>query len=395
MVSVDMNMPYTEEEAIMSNSELTVPGYIQGEEPLEEEEAGALLRFVPDYDGTIQVAGQLEEGQHFQISQVMEVSAVTGSAAKVVFDYENIDKKSDILFDEFEVKADETYYIGADKGNMRFYQFNYTYKGYVDAGVNLIAENEKRINLIEVLNESAVSKSVPIGTYMNGQIKLEKALPLEVRNDKPFYDATTKNEINDKVTGHRSKIGGKKTDTIQFTPKYNGTIQIAGQIDASKAPNKRVLKVYEEDSTGEKVIYSYEHTTDAKNFVFEEIKVEVGKTYYMAEYDVASDGTESGKTAYIYEIIYKYNKPIDKIPEYIIPAFPGAVGGGKYVSGGRGKPVYTVTNLTDDVNNPQEGSFRWAINQTEKRSDPDDENSVGGTIVFNVSGNIELAGTLS
>jgi hypothetical protein len=71
----------------------------------------------------------------------------------------------------------------------------------------------------------------------------------------------------------------------------------------------------------------------------------------------------------------------------LTPAFPGAEGGGMYTSGGRGGVVYYVNTILDNsIGNSvtHEGSLRWCLSQTGKR-----------TILFKVSGVITLTSQLT
>ena len=62
-----------------------------------------------------------------------------------------------------------------------------------------------------------------------------------------------------------------------------------------------------------------------------------------------------------------------------VPAFPGAEGHGRYVTGGRGKNIVHVTNLNDKG----EGSFRQAVSSSNR------------IVVFDVAGVIPLASDLT
>ncbi len=83
--------------------------------------------------------------------------------------------------------------------------------------------------------------------------------------------------------------------------------------------------------------------------------------------------------------VFQYGRPNPRIgddPTVDALAFPGAEGGGRLTTGGRGGQVLYVTSLEDDGS--VEGTLRWALNQNYPR-----------TILFAVSGIIDLKSQLN
>ena len=66
------------------------------------------------------------------------------------------------------------------------------------------------------------------------------------------------------------------------------------------------------------------------------------------------------------------------------PAFPGAEGHGRYVTGGRGGEIRHVTTLADDGKTSTKGTLRWAVNGSGKK-----------IVVFDVGGVIALTKDLT
>lgn len=89
-------------------------------------------------------------------------------------------------------------------------------------------------------------------------------------------------------------------------------------------------------------------------------------------------------SAVLLSLTMAFSMPV--MAENKIPAFPGAEGGGKYTTGGRGGEVYVVTTLEDydpDTQEPIKGSLRDALSQDNR------------IVVFNVGGVIRLKDKLA
>ncbi len=87
------------------------------------------------------------------------------------------------------------------------------------------------------------------------------------------------------------------------------------------------------------------------------------------------------KRKILYSLILAVFTVLSGIAQEDLPAFPGAEGNGKYVTGGRGGQVIYVTTLDD---NNSVGSLRYAVNQSGPR-----------IIMFKVAGTIKLKSKLS
>ncbi|BFT73946.1 pectinesterase family protein [Paenibacillus sp. P36] len=112
--------------------------------------------------------------------------------------------------------------------------------------------------------------------------------------------------------------------------------------------------------------------------------------FYTKEFAVSDTGTHRIEYRYVDALGTPSTSAITSLKinpaeQARVPAFPGAEGGGMYVTGGRGGSVYVVNNLLDyaDGTPAIPGSFRDAVSQPNRM------------IIFSVSGVIHLARPLT
>lgn len=197
----------------------------------------------------------------------------------------------------------------------------------------------------------------------------------------------TPNNGNLLLTGNNSNFSGT-WDLTQYSTKYPGNEGYITTIEGNSenAFGKGKINV----GLQNKVIFSHSKAAGDSLVLTlsESAKVLLNTNVVVKKYVLNGNPVEAGEYSVtthpdIYEGIGKIIVgESDTIPvTKKLPAFPGAEGQGKYVTGGRGGRVIYVTSL-DDNNNP--GTLRYAIGQTGPR-----------IILFKVSGTIQLKSKLN
>lgn len=211
--------------------------------------------------------------------------------------------------------------------------------------------------------------------YMDNMVSVGQEMPYTAGN---VGDKESNKVVNQ--AGERQEViySGYVTNSTEMEksvclePKYDGTVQAAGQLGSGKS-----YQIYAVTSGGASIVYEYKNESGTKlNILFDAFEVKKDVKYYIS----------ADTKMRLYLLSYTCEEAVEELPASDIPAFPGAEGGGKYITGGRGQEVITVTNLKDNAAGSIEGSLRWALMQAKEKG--------GATIVFDVSGNIELSASL-
>ncbi|WP_299164475.1 Ig-like domain-containing protein [uncultured Eudoraea sp.] len=174
-------------------------------------------------------------------------------------------------------------------------------------------------------------------------------------------------------TSSAVSAGTTVNDTYQTSSSASIVLDVLANDTFNDLENVSISEVTQPDN-GEVVINS-DNTLTFTPFIVEPTE----DTFtYTAEF-INEDGTVSKETA---TVTITINQDPNKTRGEL-KAFPTAEGFGKYATGGRGKPIYTVTNL----NNSGAGSLRQAVE--------DAEDNDGGTVVFKTGGTINLLSAIT
>jgi len=331
---------------------------------------------------------------------------------------------------EVAIEADTDYYVWIDGGKVKFWHFSYSYEnesevtppddqddpttpdnpddvddptnpdnpsdveGPVEKGSLAFGDQAG-----EVISEADFTKKVPANTIYqdpNGVITMEVLLKDATYEDYYGKNKKTKavgtGEYNDNIkSGAKGAVtidgSGVVTPTGAFRIRSTkDAVLILAMEKASQVPhfqyvdNNALVEI-----TGAKLLTKKDNVVTSEDITFGdtafladggreiEVRIEADKDYYV---------WMDGGNVKLWGLSYTYQGEAGITFPENVPAFPGAEGGGKYATGGRGGEVYVVTNLNDKG----EGSLRYGI-ETAPAS--------GRIIVFEIGGTIHLDSPLS
>ncbi len=369
--------------------------------PKPAEGTGRFISITPEYDGKLQLVVKVNNGKQFV------VETLNGTIVNSVLEYTNNSGSNGVrVFKEIPVKAGETYYTYSPGGGSEWYSIAYTYEREIKKEPDNPGDVQMVTKTEDVLKEWTASAMTEKEVYQFKGMDISAGTNFTYDSSGKAtaidtvitYDengkGTAVDGTGDELTYNIGKFGAGSGSPkpaegtgrfISITPKYDGKLQLVVKVN-----NGKQFVVETLDGTIANSVLEYTNNSGSNGVrVFKEIPVKAGKTYYTYS---PGGGSEWYSIALTYECEKEEESdpPVDPPTTDKVPAFPGAEGGGKYTTGGRGKTVYTVTNLLDQTGKTSddciEGSLRWALFKAKENG--------GGTIVFNVSGNIELEDTL-
>ncbi|MDT0677577.1 DUF3826 domain-containing protein [Autumnicola musiva] len=241
---------------------------------------------------------------------------------------------------------------------------------------DLIAEQYRNLSWIQDGRDAKIEEIRQ--SKMEESRKEEKIKKLKSKADEDIADLHEEylNDLHDGLTPEQV-VAVKDGMTYGVAPKTYVAFQEMLP-DLSEEEKEFILENLEE--AREKAMDA--GSSHQKHWWFGKYKGRINNYLSERGYDLAKAGDEWQKRIKERETQEAGQKPPHppRLPEEVIPAFPGAWGGGMFTTGGRGGKVIAVTNLNDSG----PGSLRAALETKGPR-----------IVIFRVAGTIKVDGDLN